>query len=705
MKRILNVIHYPVFGGPHNQALRIAGPLAARGFETLVAIPDEPGNAASRLRGQGVDVRLVPMHRLRATRDVRAHIGLVASLPADVGRLRKLIRAEGVDVVQVCGLVNPHGAIAARLEHVPVVWQLLDTRAPRAIAIAAMAWVEALADVVMSTGLAVAKAHPGYPAIAERVIPYFPPVELHQFAPRPDLRSDVRAAWGVPLSPPVVGSVANINPQKGIVELVRSFAQARASHEDARLVLVGAEYESHADYSRAVRAQMAADGLVEGKDVLFLGEREDVERQLAGMDVVALAAGPRSEGITTAILEAMAAGLPVVVTDVGALREAVDDGRNGFLVPPDNPDAFVSALATLVGDPALRAQMGEEARRVAEVRFGVDSCVDAHVHAYAQALARHGRAAESTWEVGTGWAEPTNPGRVIEGIPVFVDDLGVTSHDEVDHHGHDQKDAQARHFDRLVGEGFEISRPHGAPRLYRFLLAEKFRRAVGPIEPHLLGASALSVCGGSGMDAEFLARAGAVVTSTDLSLGAALRARARSERYGLGVRSVVADVEHLPFADKSIDLVAVHDGLHHLQDPFVGLAEMARVARRWVVISEPARASITRLAIRLGLAVEMEEAGNRVARMDPSEIRDFLKARGYVVLRAERYAMFYPHHPGAVFRLLSRPLVFPVVRLGWRVANALLGRWGNKMVVVAERAQSSGTVQAPSTPSPIRSTT
>jgi SAM-dependent methyltransferase len=183
-------------------------------------------------------------------------------------------------------------------------------------------------------------------------------------------------------------------------------------------------------------------------------------------------------------------------------------------------------------------------------------------------------------------------------------------------------------------------------------------------------------------------------------------ARARSDKRGLGIQSIVADVEHLPYEDQSVDLVAVHDGLHHLVDPEAGLSEMARVARRWVIISEPARASITRLAVRLNLALETEEAGNRVARMDPSETRAFLETRGFVVLRAERYAMYYPHHPGWVFRLLSRPVVFPIVRWGWRVANALLGRWGNKMVVVAERVQPPEAGSPPSsTPSPTRSTT
>ena len=74
--------------------------------------------------------------------------------------------------------------------------------------------------------------------------------------------------------------------------------------------------------------------------------------------------------------------------------------------------------------------------------------------------------------------------------------------------------------------------------------------------------------------------------------------------------------------------------------------------------------------------------------MEPDEVATFLRDRGFVVLSAERYAMYYPHHPGALFRLLSRPVMFPIVRICWRIANKLVGQFGNKMVVVAERERS-----------------
>ena len=212
---------------------------------------------------------------------------------------------------------------------------------------------------------------------------------------------------------------------------------------------------------------------------------------------------------------------------------------------------------------------------------------------------------------------------VVDGTPVFVDE-SVAQHDHLglDHRHHAagpgdaHKAAQSAFFDRADVDEFEIERPSGSPALYRFMLTEKFRRSLEPFNGRIDGWTALTVCGGSGMDAEFLVAAGASVISSDLSLGAAERVRQRTNRHATGVMPVVADVEHLPFADRSVDLVYVHDGLHHLEDPLAGVAEMARVARRAVCINEPARALATSIGIHLGLALDREEAGNRVARLE-----------------------------------------------------------------------------------------
>ena len=282
-----------------------------------------------------------------------------------------------------------------------------------------------------------------------------------------------------------------------------------------------------------------------------------------------------------------------------------------------------------------------------------------------------------------------------DGIPVFV--CGSASgHDELDHltadaspdHGHPgdaHKASQAAYFDRAALAEFEIERPRGSPRLYGFLLTEKFHRSIEPLGDRLDGWTALTVCGGSGMDAEFLAGVGAAVISSDLSLGAAGRVRERARRHGLSIESIVADVEHLPFADRSVDLVYVHDGLHHLEDPRSGILEMARVARRAVCITEPTRAAATAVGVRLGIAREFEAAGNRVARLDPAAVTSALRAAGFRVVRADRYAMYYQHVPGRLVALLSRRLLLTGTVAAWRLANGIVGRAGNKMTIVAVR--------------------
>jgi glycosyltransferase involved in cell wall biosynthesis/SAM-dependent methyltransferase/uncharacterized protein YbaR (Trm112 family) len=665
------------------------------------------------LRALGVEVITMPLHRLRASPDPRFHSRFLTSLIPEVRAIRRLIRDSRIDLVQIGGLVNPHAAIAARLEHVPVVWQLLDTRAPRPVAVIAMAFVRQLADAVMSTGRLVAAAHPGSHAITDRLVPYFPPVDIQLFRPRPEDRAAIRGGWGVHDEAPVVGCLANINPQKGIVDLVRAFGLVRDHVPDAHLVLVGAEYSTHAAYSAEVRATMATAGLQEGRDVIFLGSRLDRELLMAGFDVFAFAPGPHGEGVTTAVLEAMASGLPVVTTAVAGLPEAIDDRINGRLVVPLNPPALADAIIEVLADPIAAASIGAAARDRAVERFTIDRCVEAHLTAYDLAFVRRSREPvrrRATDPSDLPVACPvcrhaltsddnafacTSCGRtypIVDGIPLLVPNLAMTNHDEIDHlhgtHGDDSegdvhKASQAEHFDRAVAEEFEITRPHGTPRLYRFLVREKFRRATIPIGIQLANATALTVCGGSGMDAEFLARAGARVIASDISVGAARRTRERARRNSLDIISIVADIEHLPFADHSVDLVFVHDGLHHLESPEVGLAEMGRVAGRWVSITEPARAAGTSVAIRAGLALEREEAGNVVARLTRNEVVDVLRAARFQPLVAQRYAMYYRHDPGWVFRALSRRWIFPIVRAGWRIGNALIGRAGNKLVVVA----------------------
>jgi SAM-dependent methyltransferase len=246
------------------------------------------------------------------------------------------------------------------------------------------------------------------------------------------------------------------------------------------------------------------------------------------------------------------------------------------------------------------------------------------------------------------------------------------------------KQTQATYFDEEVDEEFEITRPHATPALYSWLMDYKFQRGVSDLTDLIQGSSALAVCSGSGMDAEFLARSGARTIALDFSLGAVLRSLERARRCSLPIEGVVGDVEALPFPDASVDIVYVHDGLHHLADPLSGLREMLRVARLGVSVNEPADALGTRLAVRLGLAVDVEPAGNPVARVSVERIASYVEAAGFEV-SSGRYVMYYKHHPGRVVAALSREWLFPLATLAFRGLNRMFGRAGNKSFVQGRR--------------------
>jgi uncharacterized protein YbaR (Trm112 family) len=247
-----------------------------------------------------------------------------------------------------------------------------------------------------------------------------------------------------------------------------------------------------------------------------------------------------------------------------------------------------------------------------------------------------------------------------------------------------RKDVQAAYFDEADPE-FEMTRPHGTPWLYQWLLAEKFRRSLGALQLPAEGLTAVTICGGSGMDAEFLAAAGASVVSTDISLGAAQRTRERARRYRFEVLPVVADAESLPLRDRSVDLLYVHDGLHHLDSPQAGVREMLRTSRLAISINEPAQARATMLAARMGLSEHYEEAGNFIARVDPEALAAEVLAAGFAVVRNERYAMVYRHEPGRAARILSKPGFRNLTVTVLQAFNAVAGGIGNKLTLQAVR--------------------
>jgi glycosyltransferase involved in cell wall biosynthesis len=386
-RRYLFVIHYPVFGGPHNQALRLAKPLAASGWQTVVLLPDEPGNSAVRLREAGIDVVQAPLSRIRATADVRRHVRMAASVRKDVQMISRVAREREIDLVLLGGLANPHAAIAGRAVGSAVVWQLLDTRLPLPARAAYFPLLAHYADAIMVTGSRVAAVHPGVLSLERRLVSFFPPVDHTLFKADPAVRAAARRELGIPANATVVGTAGNLNPMKGHRTFLRVAARLREERPDLRFLILGADYSYRPEYSRSLWDEAEQLGLRLDESLIVRDPSNRLHELAQALDVFLLTSEPRSEGIPTVIGEVMALGKPVVAADVGGIADAVSNGVDGFVVPARDVDAFVAASGRLLSDERLSVQFSAAATQAAE-QFSVEASAASHLQAFERAIGR-----------------------------------------------------------------------------------------------------------------------------------------------------------------------------------------------------------------------------------------------------------------------------------------------------------------------------
>jgi sugar transferase (PEP-CTERM/EpsH1 system associated) len=179
-------------------------------------------------------------------------------------------------------------------------------------------------------------------------------IRVDRFTPASaQARERLVIALRLPPQTRLIGTVGRLNWAKDHVGMIRAFAALRQRMPDCALVIVG-------DGER--RAELAAFAGAEGLTdcVLLLGDRNDIADLLVGFDVFALSS--LTEGYSIALLEACAAALPIVATDVGGNGEIVRDGVNGALVPPRSPDALAQALFEMLAEPERARSMGQAGR-------------------------------------------------------------------------------------------------------------------------------------------------------------------------------------------------------------------------------------------------------------------------------------------------------------------------------------------------------
>jgi glycosyltransferase involved in cell wall biosynthesis len=196
-------------------------------------------------------------------------------------------------------------------------------------------------------------------------------IEMERFRQQ-NGREQLRHSLGIAPSAPVIGTVGRLTDVKKQDLLLRAFKQVKTELPGSHLLLVG-------DGPLMGDLQKQAVQLDVERSVHFLGYQAETERFYPVMDVFALTS--RSEGIPQSVLEASAAGLPVIASRVGGVPEVIQDGQTGLLFSSGNEAELTAGLKALLTNPSLARQLGEAGRRHVETRFDVRSmAADYHRH-------------------------------------------------------------------------------------------------------------------------------------------------------------------------------------------------------------------------------------------------------------------------------------------------------------------------------------
>ncbi len=364
--KVLHVITDTGWGGAERHLLALTTALVQRGHVCQVAYLVGDGYLDDTFASRGV-----PTTNLRA----RSWVD-----PGALARLIRLIRRERFDLLHahlfpgevfatVAGLCAPGAPLICskhnddaffRHLHFRILHRMISYRASRTIAIS---------DHVRRFAIRTGTARPL--ELLTILYGYDPPSVLPS-------KDAARAMLGIPEGSFVVGAVARLAAQKGQIHLVEAMPGLVSAIPDLQVIILG-EGRMRPTLERRARELGVEQRL------RLPGFHPDVQSALCGLDVFVMPS--LWEGFGLVLLEAMAAGQPIVASKVSAIPEVVEDGVTGLLVPPADSVALAEAILTLWRESALREKLGSAGRERLRERFSLDQMVDRTEQVYTEVLA------------------------------------------------------------------------------------------------------------------------------------------------------------------------------------------------------------------------------------------------------------------------------------------------------------------------------
>jgi len=370
--RILFLIDSLGMGGAERLMPITLAALRRQGFSVRVcALQLRDGNPlAAVLREAGIEVDLVPLSRLRDL--------------SGVARLYAYLRGQSVDLVHTqLEWSNILGPAMSRALGLPSVATLhneaeLEGKAARRLRLMQFVLRHLSARIICVCEPLRKDEMVRFGIPAEKLVTLHNGIDLAAFREAtPDQRREIRRSFNLPERAPVIITVAVLRPQKGVSTMLDAMPEILRRVPDAHYLIVG---------DGPLRADLTAAAAPFGGRVVFAGLRMDIPAVLQAADLFVLPS--LFDPLPTVLMEAMAAGLPIVATAVDGVPEMITPEMNGVLVPPNAPAALADACARLLSAPDAARAMGARGRVVAERRFSASAHASRLGALYDQAIGR-----------------------------------------------------------------------------------------------------------------------------------------------------------------------------------------------------------------------------------------------------------------------------------------------------------------------------
>lgn len=351
--RILHVLAERGFSGGEAQLRDVLEDLIEHGHDNRLLL--QAGAAFATTAGElGLPVESV---RMRNGYDLAAVVAIRAAVRRHAPDLLHLAcsRSHKLGALACLGRLRPVRVTTRRMDY-PLRWRPWSRWLYGRAVHGTVAISQAVADEILRVGVP-----------RSRIEVIHDGLHVERFADLAARRAEARRRLGLPNDALVVVCAASLTRRKAQIHLLRAWPAVRSSEPRAWLLLAGEGPERD-----ALAGERERLGL---QEVVMLPGRIAAEDAIAAADVACLPS--LREGLSVFSLEAQAAGLPVVASAVGGLRESVADGESGILVPPGDEAALARALVSLLSDPAWRARMGEVGRVRVRERFSADRMVAA----------------------------------------------------------------------------------------------------------------------------------------------------------------------------------------------------------------------------------------------------------------------------------------------------------------------------------------